>query len=118
MLQASVFERFALDALALCADCGWTPIRGSVDVFTRKNGRADRLSPARDWRHDMFRIDSAEDAGKRVGTDRMRGDASKALTQLDYQCGVAPRQGSTDAATGGLSAQSGQTLLQASPPGG
>jgi hypothetical protein len=33
----------------------------------------------------MFRIDSAEDAGKFVGTYRTRGDASRALTQLAYQ---------------------------------
>ncbi|MFY7854486.1 MAG: hypothetical protein ACOVQ6_22225 [Brevundimonas sp.] len=79
-------EKQALEARFLAgADCGWTPIRGSVDVFTRKNGRAYRLSPTRDRRWDMFRIDSAEDAGKRVGTYRTRGDASRALTQLAYQ---------------------------------
>jgi hypothetical protein len=32
----------------------------------------------------MFRIETAEDDGKLVGTYRTRGDATKALTQLAY----------------------------------
>lgn len=79
-------EKQALEVRFLAgADCGWTPIRGSADVFTRKNGRAYRLSSTKDRRYEMFRIAGVQDAGKLVGTYRTRGDATKALAQLAYQ---------------------------------
>lgn len=85
-LERREAEKQALEARFLVgADCGWTPIRGSVALFTRKNGRAYRLAPTKDRRWDMFRIETAEDDGKLVGTYRTRGDATKALTQLAYQ---------------------------------
>lgn len=84
-LERREAEKQALEARFLAgADCGWTPIRGSVALFTRKNGRAYRLAPTKDRRWDMFRIETAEDDGKLIGTYRTRGDATKALTQLAY----------------------------------
>lgn len=79
-------ERDALEQRFLAgADCKWTALGASKDVFTRKNGRAYRLSPTKDKRWDLFRIQAAEDAGLLIGTYGSRGDASKALVKLAYE---------------------------------
>ncbi|HET9159363.1 MAG TPA: hypothetical protein VFN88_02025 [Caulobacteraceae bacterium] len=67
------------------ADCKWTTINKSKDFFTRKNGRAYRLSRTKDDRWELYRIESTEDAGSTIGTYRSRGDASRALVQLAYR---------------------------------
>lgn len=79
-------EREALERRFLAgADCKWTPLNGSKDVFTRKNGRAYRLSPTKDKRWELFRIADVEDAGARIGAYGTRGDVNKALAKLAYE---------------------------------
>lgn len=79
-------ERLALEQRFLSgADCKWTPIQKSAALFTRKNGRAYRLSPTKDKRWDLFRIEGVEDASAKIGTYGTRGDASKALAKLAYE---------------------------------
>lgn len=79
-------ERLALEQRFLSgADCKWMPIQKSAALFTRKNGRAYRLSPTKDKRWDLFRIEAVEDAGAKIGTYGTRGDASKALAKLAYE---------------------------------
>ena len=78
-------EREALESRFLSgADCKWTPVGGSKALYIRKNGRAYRLSPAKDKRWDLFRIGTVNDLGKPVGNYNSRGDASKALANLAY----------------------------------
>jgi hypothetical protein len=79
-------ERIALEQRFLAgADCKWTPIRGSREVFTRKNGRAYRLDPAKDKRWKLHRIENEADAGKLIGTYASRTDANKALAKLAFE---------------------------------
>lgn len=67
------------------ADGKWTPINGSKDVFTRKNGRAYRLSPTKNKRWELFRIADVEDTGARIGAYGTRGDVNRALAKLAYE---------------------------------
>jgi len=79
-------ERVALEQRFLAgADCKWTAIQKSRDRYTRKNGRAYRLSPTKDKQWDLFRIEGVDDCGARIGTYGTRGDASKALAKLAYE---------------------------------
>ena len=66
------------------ADCKWVALGTSKDVFSRKNGRGYRLSPTKNKRWDLFRIQAAEDPGKLIGTYGSRGEANKALAKLAY----------------------------------
>lgn len=78
-------EREALELRFLSgADCAWTPIGGAKDLYTRKNGRAFRLSINKDKRLDLYRIEDVDDKGARVGTYGTRGDATKAVAKLAY----------------------------------
>ena len=67
------------------ADCKWTPIGGSKALYKRMNGRAYRLAPNKGKRWDLFRIETVDDPGERVGTYGSRGDASKAMAKLAYE---------------------------------
>jgi hypothetical protein len=67
------------------ADCKWTSVGGSKALYIRKNGRAYRLSPTKDQRWDLFRIQDVVDPGARVGVYGSRGDANKALAKLAYE---------------------------------
>lgn len=67
------------------ADCKWTTIGGSAELYTRRNGRAYRLAPRKDKRWDLFRVSDADEKGKLVGTYGTRGDASKAVAKLAYE---------------------------------
>lgn len=79
-------EKEALERRFLAgADCKWTPIGGSKALYIRKNGRAYRLSPTKDKRWDLFRIQDVDDAGARIGTYGSRGDVNKALIKLAYE---------------------------------
>jgi hypothetical protein len=79
-------ERSALEQRFLAgADCKWTPLRGSREVFTRKNGRAYRFEPTKDKRWNLFRIQDETDSGKLIGVYGSRGDANKALSKLAYE---------------------------------
>jgi hypothetical protein len=86
-------EQLALEQRFLAgADCKWTSIQKSKDLFTRKNGRAYRLAPNKHKRWELFRIDTVDDTGVSMGTYGSRGDASKALTKLAYE----PEPGGND----------------------
>ncbi|CAN7585208.1 hypothetical protein [Bosea sp. LjRoot237] len=79
-------ERDALERRFLSgADCRWTHLSGSRDLYIRKNGRAYRLVLNKEKRWDLFRIEAATDTGAMVGTYGSRGDAGKALTKLAYE---------------------------------
>lgn len=68
------------------ADCKWTPLGGSRQLYCRINGRAYRLSPTPDKMWDLHRIESIDDQpGIQIGRYRMRGDVSKALANVAYQ---------------------------------
>ncbi len=78
-------ERLALEQRFLSgADCKWTAIQRSPELYTRINGRAYRLSPTKDKRWELYRIQSVEDGGARIGLYGSRGDANKVLTKLAY----------------------------------
>lgn len=63
-------DRIALEQRLLAgADCKWTSLNKSVEVYCRKNGRTYRLSPAGDKTLNLHRIKSIDDqAGGLVGT--------------------------------------------------
>jgi hypothetical protein len=79
-------ERIRLEQKFLSgADSGWTPVKGSVDLYCRRNGRTFRIARGKDKRWKLYRITSLEDAGDLLGTYQGRGDANKALQQIAYQ---------------------------------
>ena len=78
--QRQMEERQALEERFLSgADCKWTPVRGSRDLFVRRNGRAYRLSPTKEKRWELFRIERVGDTGASLGIYGTRTDANKAL---------------------------------------
>lgn len=80
-------ERAALEQRFLSgADCKWTPVQRSKELYSRMNGRTYRLSLTPDKMWDMHRISSIEDqSGVLIGKYRTRGDATKALAHVAYQ---------------------------------
>uniref|UniRef100_Q07PN6 Uncharacterized protein n=1 Tax=Rhodopseudomonas palustris (strain BisA53) TaxID=316055 RepID=Q07PN6_RHOP5 len=66
------------------ADCGWTLFESSQDLFCRRNGRAFRITQAKDKRWKLYRIKNREDAGILLGTYLHRRDANKVLEQIAY----------------------------------
>ena len=80
-------ERIALEQrLRSGADCKWTPLNKSAELYCRKNGRTFRLSPRDDKMWDLHRVKTPEDMkGALVGTYRARGDATKAVTTTAWQ---------------------------------
>lgn len=84
--QRQAEERQALEERFLAgADCKWTPVQKSKDLFARKNGRAYRLAPTKEKRWELFRIERVGDAGKSLGTYGTRTDVNKALVKLAYE---------------------------------
>ncbi len=78
-------ERQALERRFLTgADCKWTPLEGSKAVFLRKNGRAFRLSPSKDKRWTLHRIEEPTDAGELVGVYATRSAATKVIEKVAY----------------------------------
>jgi len=66
--QRQMEERRALEERFLVgADCRWTPVQGSRDLFMRRNGRAYRLSPTKEKRWELFRIERLGDKGTPLG---------------------------------------------------
>lgn len=79
-------DRLALERRFLAgADCKWTSIQESPELYTRKNGRAYRLKPAADKRWDLFRIEDVDDRGALIGTYGSRKDVDKILLELAYK---------------------------------
>ena len=79
--NAQTFEQRFLSG----ADCKWTPLDRSKELYCRMNGRAYRLSPTPDKKWALHRIDNAEDEGVSIGKYATRGDATKALKELAYK---------------------------------
>ncbi len=79
--------RLALEErLVSGADCKWTPLKKSAEVYCRTNSRTFRLSPRADKMWDLQRINTLEDEnGALIGTYRTRGDATKAVATTAYQ---------------------------------
>ncbi len=69
------------------ADCKWTRIRSSPNWYCRANGRTYRLSPVKDKKWSLSRVQSTSDdeRGAEIGTYGGRGDASKVVAQMAYQ---------------------------------
>ena len=69
------------------ADIGWTQLGKSAHWYCRRNGRTYRLSPTRDKRWDLYRVESLVDDenGGFVGTYGGRADATKVIATVAYQ---------------------------------
>ena len=79
-------ERIRLQQRFLAgADCGWTRIEKSEDLYCRRNGRAFRIARAKDKRWNLYRIATLEDAGVLLGTYQGRREANKALEKIAYE---------------------------------
>lgn len=67
------------------ADCKWTPISRSKELYCRINGRSYRLAPVANKQLRLQRTASHEDQdGILIGTYGSRRDATKALEQVAY----------------------------------
>lgn len=79
-------ERLALEQrFLLGADCKWTPLDKSKQLYCRLNGRTYRLSPTPDKMWNLHRLAARDDEnGVLIGKYRQRGDATKVLGQLAY----------------------------------
>lgn len=67
------------------ADCKWTPIDGSQEIYCRLNGRTYRLNPQVDGTVMLYRLANLDDKkGNVVGRYRRRGDATKAVSNMAY----------------------------------
>lgn len=78
-------QRLALERRFLSgADCKWTPLSGSKQLYCRLNGRAYRLTPLVDGSCEVSRINQPQDPGVPVGRYRRRGDATKAISVIAF----------------------------------
>jgi hypothetical protein len=78
-------EKAALEQRFLSgADCKWTTLANSRDLYIRKNGRAYRLSPTKDKRWHLYRIETVDGPGSIIGTYGTRGDANRVLAKIAY----------------------------------
>ena len=79
--------RLALEQRFLSgADCKWTPIDRSREMYCRINGRSYRLEPLANKQWRLQRIAFPEDQkGIVLGVYGSRGEATKALEQLAYR---------------------------------
>lgn len=79
-------ERLALEQRFLSgADCKWTALQRSKELYCRLNGRTYRLSPTADKMWNLHRVAGQDDeCGDLIGKYRRRGDATKALAQIAY----------------------------------
>jgi hypothetical protein len=79
-------DRMALERRFLSgADCKWTPLEGSKAVFMRRNGRTFRLSPTKEKRWMLHRIEGPTDTGDLVGIYATRSAANKVVDKLAYE---------------------------------
>ena len=85
--QRAEEERIALEQRFLSgADCRWTPIQKSKEIFRRINGRAYKLSPTKDKKWELFRVEAFDDPKPPlIGRYGNRGDVTKALSRLAYE---------------------------------
>ena len=69
------------------ADCKWTQLRTSQDWYCRLNGRTYRLSPTKDKKWHLHRVQSVSDdeEGPLIGKYRTRGDATKVVSEVAFR---------------------------------
>lgn len=68
------------------ADCPWTPVDGSKELYRRINGRAYRATPTTDKLWLLHRIQSVDDPKPRqIGKYKRRGDINKLLATMAYE---------------------------------
>jgi len=68
------------------ADCPWTPLDGSKELYRRINGRAYRATPTADKLWLLHRIHSVNDPKPmQIGKYKRRGDINKLLTTMAYE---------------------------------
>jgi len=67
------------------ADCKWTPIEKSKELYCRINRRSYRLSPTADKLWKLFRIESGGDEGVLIGKYSCRRDVNKLLVKFAYE---------------------------------
>jgi hypothetical protein len=68
------------------AECKWTQIGKSPELYCRINGRTYCLSPTADKMWQAFRTASVDDRnGRFIGKYKRRGDASKAIQEIAYK---------------------------------
>lgn len=79
--------RIALEQRFLSgADCKWTPVNRSKELYSRINGRTYRLAPTDGKKLKLQRIVSIDDEnGIFIGVYGSRRDVTKALEQIAYQ---------------------------------
>ncbi len=78
-------ERLALEQrFHSGADCKWTPLDRSKEVYCRVNGRSYRLSPPPDKLWQLDRIDNIGDPGLRVGRYRGRREATAVVNRAAF----------------------------------
>jgi hypothetical protein len=79
-------EREALKQRLLSgADCKWTPLAKSNEVFCRMNGRLYRLSQGENKRWKLHRVETVNDEkGHLVGQYTNRADATKVVAKMAY----------------------------------
>lgn len=79
-------DRLALEQRLLSgADCKWTPINKSAEVYCRTNGRTYRLSRTSDKTMELHRIRTLNDQqGLLIGTYRTRAEATKVIAEAAY----------------------------------
>src|SRR5690242_7087797 len=68
------------------ADCGWTLLRKSRHWHCRTHGRLYRLSPTKDKKWNLYRVQTVSDQEPiaLLGTYRNRVDATKAVAEMAY----------------------------------
>jgi stringent starvation protein B len=79
-------ERIELEQRFLSgADCKWTPLNNSTEVYCRKNGRTYRLSRNGDKTLELRRIKTVEDQqGLLIGAYKSRANATKVIAETAY----------------------------------
>ncbi|MBP2443442.1 hypothetical protein [Rhizobium leguminosarum] len=80
-------ERLAAEQRLLSgADCKWTHLKKSPECYCRANGRTYRLTPIKDKRWNLHRVDGlfSQESGNLVGTYGGKGDATKVVAKIAY----------------------------------
>ena len=68
------------------ADCPWTPLDGSKELYCRINNRAYRASPTADKLWLLHRIQSVDDPKPiQIGKYKRRGEINKLLATMAYE---------------------------------
>ncbi len=81
-------ERVAREQRLLSgADCKWTQLQKSLHWYCRVNGRMYRLSPTKDKKWNLYRVNSTSEEEKSalIGKYQRRGDATKVVAEMAYQ---------------------------------